>query len=170
MSALKRLTMISLSLTLLMMGISSSAFTTINTPSIAAASNKRPITRVSRTKLYFISDFSAVESFHSSLLNLHASIAPTTGFSTPKLSAEVEAEVLNDMCHVVMDFSGFFGLSKPELQLCSVFGRILIIGAECLPDQNVHPEELVIQLVLLAINLNDVVKVVSLHQQPSDRN
>jgi hypothetical protein len=97
-------------------------------------------------------------------------MAPITGFSsTPKLSAEVEAEVLNDMCHVVMDFSGFFGLSKPELQLCSVLGRILIIGAECLPDQNVHPEELVIQLVLLAINLNDVVKVVSLHEQPSDK-
>ncbi len=118
---------------------------------------------------YFITESSVVESFHS-LLDLQSSMAPTTCVSTTMLNPDVEAEVLTNMCHVVMDFSGFFGLSKPSLQLCSVLGRILIIGAECLPDQNVHPEELVIQLVLLAINLNDVVKVVSLHQQPSDRN
>jgi hypothetical protein len=84
------------------------------------------------------------------------------------LSPEVEAEVLTDMSHMVMDFSGFFGPSKSLLRLCSVLGRILIIGADYLPDHNVHPEELVIQLVLLAINLSDVVKAVLLHQEPSD--
>jgi hypothetical protein len=82
------------------------------------------------------------------------------------LSPDVEAEVLTDMCHVVMDFSGFFRLSKPSLQLCSVLGRFLIIGADYLPDHNVHPEELAIQLVLLAINLKEVL----LHQQPFDGN
>jgi hypothetical protein len=91
---------------------------------------------------------------------------PTTCVSTTMLSPDLEAEVLTDMCHVVVDFSGFFGLSKPSLQLCSVLGQILIIGADYLPDQNVRPEELVIQLVLLAINLNDVAKGDLLHQQP----
>jgi hypothetical protein len=160
MRPLKRLQMISLSLTLVMG--SSSAFTTLDTASRAAASNKRP--RVSRTARYFITESSAVESFHS-LLDLQSSMAPTTRSST-MLSPEVE--VLTDMSHMVMDFSGFFGPSKSLLRLCSVLGRILIIGADYLPDHNVHPEELVIQLVLLAINLSDVVKAVLLHQEPSD--
>jgi hypothetical protein len=93
-------------------------------------------------------------------------MTPTTCVSTTMLSPDVEVEVLTDMCHVVMDFSGFFGLSKPSLKLCSVLGRILIIGADYLPDHNVHPEELVIQLVLLAINLNEVL----FHRQPFDGN
>jgi hypothetical protein len=161
MGPLKRLQMISLSLPLLM-GISS-AFTAMNTLSRAAVSNKRP--RASRTERYFITESSVVESFHF-LLDLQSSMTPTTCVSATMLNPDVEAEVLTNMCHVVMDFSGFFGLSKPSLQLCSVLGRILIIGADYLPDHNVHPEELIIQLVLLAINLNEVL----LHQQPFDGN
>jgi hypothetical protein len=106
MGPLKRLQMISLSLPLLM-GISS-AFTTMNTSSRAAVSNKRP--GASRMERYFITESSVVESFHS-LLDLQSSMAPTTCVSTTMLNPDVEAEVLTNMCHVVMDFSGFFGLS-----------------------------------------------------------
>jgi hypothetical protein len=164
MRPLKRLQMISFSLTLLI-GISS-AFATMNTPSRSATSNKRH--RVSRTKRYFTTDFSVLESF-SSLLDLQSSMASTTSSAT-MLSPDVEAEVLTAMSHMVMDFSGFFGPSKPLLRLCSVLGRILVIGADYLPDQNVQPGELAIQLVLLAINLNDVVKAVLFHQTPCGRN
>jgi hypothetical protein len=152
MGPLKRLQMISLSLTLLIR--ISSSFTTMNAPIRAAAFNKRP--RVARTECYFIMDFSAAESFHS-LLDSQSSMAATTGSSTV-LSPDIEAEVLTDMSYMVMDFSSFFGPSKPLRQWCSVLGRILIIGSDFLPDQNVHPEELVFQLFLLAINLKDVLK------------
>jgi hypothetical protein len=128
MGPLKRLQLTSLSLALLI-GISS-AFTTMNTPSRTAASNKRP--RICGTKRYLITDSSAVESFHS-LLDLQSSMAPTTGFSITRLSPDVEAEVFTDICHVIMVFSGFFCLSRPLLQLFSVLvrNRIIVVSSPC---------------------------------------
>jgi hypothetical protein len=86
------------------------------------------------------------------------------------MNPSVEAEVLTDMSHVMMDFSGFFTPSRSLLRCFSVVGRILVLSADYLPDHTVHPEELAVQLFLLAYSLSDVLKALMLQIQHGIRN
>ena len=74
------------------------------------------------------------------------------------LNPIVEAEVLTDISHVMMDFAVFFTPSRSLLRCLSVVGRILVLSADYLPDHAVHPEELAVQLFLLAASLSNVGK------------
>ena len=87
--------------------------------------------------------------------------------SSPLLRPDVEAEVMVDMSHVILDFSTFFSTSKSLLRFFSVFGRILVIYADYLPDHNILPEELAIQLFLLGVSMNEIVKSVLQNMQRS---
>uniref|UniRef100_A0A7S4EEW2 Uncharacterized protein n=1 Tax=Pseudo-nitzschia australis TaxID=44445 RepID=A0A7S4EEW2_9STRA len=73
------------------------------------------------------------------------------------VSPDMEAEVLTTMAHATMDFSGFFGPSKNLLRLYAVVGRVFVISADYITDHSIHPEELMIQLVLLGIAIKELI-------------
>ena len=75
------------------------------------------------------------------------------------LSPDVEAEVLTDVSHVIMDFSSFLTPSRSLHRIYAVIGRILVICADYLPDHMVRPEELAIQLFLLGIAAREIYRV-----------
>mmetsp|Transcript_9016 Transcript_9016/g.22354 ORF Transcript_9016/g.22354 Transcript_9016/m.22354 type:complete len:143 (+) Transcript_9016:214-642(+) len=73
-------------------------------------------------------------------------------------SPDVEAEVLTTMAHVTMDFGGFvLNPSKTLLRCFIVLGRICAISADYVIDHSIHPEELMIQLVLMTIAIKELV-------------
>jgi hypothetical protein len=78
--------------------------------------------------------------------------------STQHLDPNVEAEVLTDMSHVTLDFTSLFNSSssKALLKKTSVIGRVFVILADYIPDHSIHPEELVIQLFMLALSINNL--------------
>jgi hypothetical protein len=84
----------------------------------------------------------------------------------PKVNLEVKTEVLTDVSHIALDFSGFFSPSKSLTLFASLLGRMIVLYTDTiLPDHSVPPEELVVQLFLLGINLNDIMKLALINQQ-----
>ena len=86
--------------------------------------------------------------------------AVVAGSSMDHLDSEAQAEVIADMSHVTMDFSGFLvsiGSSTSALktfnQVCAVAGRMLVLMADWLPDHSITPEQLAIQLFFLVVSL-----------------
>ena len=86
---------------------------------------------------------------------------------------DVEAEVLVDLSHVIVDFSGFLNLSKDASScvgafcrehqvVLSMIGRILVLCADWLPDHHIFPEELAIQIFFLMQGLLQVSRIVSI--------
>ena len=75
----------------------------------------------------------------------------------PNVNPHVEAEVLTDMSHVALDFTGFFKPSRASYLVFAVLGRLLLIAADYLPDHAVSPEELAVQMFLLGTNVNALV-------------
>ncbi len=62
------------------------------------------------------------------------------------------------MAHVTMDFGGFvLNPSKTLLRCFIVLGRICAISADYVIDHSIHPEELMIQLVLMTIAIKELV-------------
>jgi hypothetical protein len=76
---------------------------------------------------------------------------------------------LTDVSHVIMDFAGFLALSKSMIRLYAVIGRILVIFADYLPDHSIRPEELAIQIFLLSVSLNEVLKPLLSLEQDADK-
>lgn len=69
----------------------------------------------------------------------------------------IEAEMLNDMAHMAMDFSVFLTPPKSGVyRFLSVIGRLFTILADYLPDHSIHSEELLIQLFLLTLSVKDL--------------
>ena len=70
--------------------------------------------------------------------------------SDPKL----EAEILSDVSHVAMDFNTFFfgTTNSAWIRFCNVFGRILIITSDYVPDQYISPDELAFQTAMLTFS------------------
>jgi hypothetical protein len=75
-------------------------------------------------------------------------------FCTP----DIEAEVLTDIDHVIIDFFAFFRPSKFLMKSCSVVGRLLLLFADYIPDHSVHPEELIVQLALLGVGVKGLLE------------
>ena len=75
----------------------------------------------------------------------------------PNVNPDVEAEVLTDMSHVALDFTGFFKPSRASYLVFAVLGRLLLITADYIPDHTVSPEELAVQMFLLGTNVNALV-------------
>jgi hypothetical protein len=63
----------------------------------------------------------------------------------------VEAELLNDMAHVALDCTTFFGPATTAIRLMAILGRLFVIGADYLPDHTIHLEEVIFQAFMLAI-------------------
>jgi hypothetical protein len=134
----------------------------VNAPPGFVAKRPQTIYRVNDFDLSMIDSSMLVGSFDSMLEQDHLSTAVSA-----LLPPDIEAEVLTDMSHVVMDFSVFFSPSKPLLRLFSIVGRMLVIYADYLPDHAILPEELVVQLFLLGVSMRDIVKSIVLHMQQS---
>jgi hypothetical protein len=152
-------------LLLLMCSCVSNAFY-INLPAFAARGRIHNGGQSSLLELSMIED-SLVQSFDFKMLELLQEDALSTARSHSLMTPDVEAEVLTDMAHVMMDFSGFLITPSKSMLRCLsvVVGRILVLSADYLPDHTVHPEELFVQLFLLAVSLRDVVKALELHIQ-----
>ena len=88
---------------------------------------------------------------------------------------EVEAEVLMDVSHLVVDFSFLSNLlSKDDATSCimescrekqvirSMVGRILVLCADWLPDHHIFPEEFAIQSFFLILGLLQISRVISM--------
>ena len=80
----------------------------------------------------------------------------STPCSSTLLDPNVEAEVLTDISHVALDFTSQWNWSKPLLKKTSVIGRVLVIFADYIPDHSIHPEELVIQLIMLGVAIKNL--------------
>jgi hypothetical protein len=63
----------------------------------------------------------------------------------------LEAEVLNDLSHVALDITTMVGLPTMSLRIATVIGRLLVMAADFLPDHAVKADELVFQVVMLAV-------------------
>lgn len=98
---------------------------------------------------------SAADSSSSSVLSW-MTIAATATTSTLD-DPSIEAEVLNGMAHVAMDFSGMFSPSKSLYRFLSVIGRLFVISADYLPDHTINSEELLIQLFLIAVAMRELI-------------
>lgn len=85
-----------------------------------------------------------LESVWQTTTSVQAMIPPDPG---------VEAEVCSTMAHLALDFTGFLSPSRSLLRIVSVIGRLFAISADYLPDHNINPEELIIQIVLLSFAL-----------------
>lgn len=90
-------------------------------------------------------DLTAMEKSVNSLL-----VSTTTSLSTATTTPELESEVLLDVSHLFLDFSVFVTANKPVLNLAQVIGRLLILAQDYLPDKHISPEELGIQVVMIA--------------------
>jgi len=62
-----------------------------------------------------------------------------------------ESEVLDNAMHAALDFTGIFRPSKSTQRLLSIGGRLLGLVADYIPDHNVHPEQVLIQLALICM-------------------
>ncbi len=78
---------------------------------------------------------------------LSKAITTTTTTTTPEL---LESEVLLDFSHLFLDFSVFVTENKPILNVAQVIGRILVLAQDYLPDKHISPEELGIQVLMIA--------------------
>ena len=74
--------------------------------------------------------------------------------------ADLEVEMLTGMSHVTLDFPTllFATQSKQSLRLFALIGRLSLILADYIPDHSIKPEELGIQIVMLALTLKDIFK------------
>jgi len=89
------------------------------------------------------------------------SIAEDMALTTATSSASsplVEAEVLTDMAHVALDFSGLLSPSKSMMRLYSIIGRIFALSADYLPDHAIHTEELMIQFFLICVTMGELIQ------------
>jgi hypothetical protein len=90
----------------------------------------------------------------------------TTTATFLDFNPEVEAEVITDVSHVALDFSGFVTPSKSLYLSFTVVGRMLLLYMDWyIPGHSVPPEELAIQMFLLGANLKDLVKAAMSDQQ-----
>lgn len=84
--------------------------------------------------------------------SITTAMAAAKHFCTP----DIEAEVLTDINHVIMDFSAFLRPSKSLMKMGSVVGRLLVLLADYIPDHSIHSEELFVQLALLGLGVKDL--------------
>ena len=63
-----------------------------------------------------------------------------------------EAELLNDVSHIVLDFTTFAAPSTSWIRLFNLIGRILIIAADYVPDQYIPPDEAFFQASMLIVS------------------
>jgi len=75
--------------------------------------------------------------------------------SNPKMA---ESELLGDLAHLMVDFATLFSPDTVALRILVFCGRIISILADYTPDGYITPDELFLQLCLLALSAHAVVK------------
>jgi hypothetical protein len=81
------------------------------------------------------------------------------------LTPDVQAQVLSDGSHALMDFPCMFNKpSKLQMRYAQVIGRIMIIGIGLLPNHAFHPEEMAFQLFLLGVSMKPVIRSIKLYR------
>ena len=69
-----------------------------------------------------------------------------------------EAEILNDISHIVLDFTTFVSPNTVWIRLFNVIGRILIISSDYVQDQHITPDEAFFQASMLIISTHMFLK------------
>jgi len=69
-------------------------------------------------------------------------------------AAELESEVLLDASHLLLDFSVFVTRSRSILRTAQIAGRVLLLVQDYIPDKHVAPEELIVQVFMIAVCLS----------------
>ena len=132
----------------------------------------RVVTKNSSSKLFFHWDndydnqYDVVVSMETETIDLEAIEKSTTSLGSLLLSTttnvvststatitenpELESELLMDVSHLFLDFSVFVTQNKPFLDVAQVIGRMLILAQDYIPDRHIQPEELGIQVVMIA--------------------
>jgi hypothetical protein len=132
---------------LLLFGFLYSASTAFLSTSTFLSKQEMRLTR--GTPLAFVHDFLSVP--------IEPVVTTTTTFLD--LNPEIKAEVLTDVSHVALDFSGFITPSKSLYLSFTVVGRMLLLYIDWyVPGHSVAPVELAIQMFLLGANLKDLVR------------
>ena len=80
------------------------------------------------------------------------------------LTPDIQAQVLSDGSHALMDFPDLFNKpSKLKMRYAQVIGRLMIIGIGLLPNHEFHSEEMAFQLVLLGLSMKPVIRSIKLY-------
>jgi len=99
----------------------------------------------------------------SPLLSFSLSVPPSASLVTTApilFDPAVEAELLNDMAHVALDLTTFFGPVTIAIRLMAIVGRLLVIGADYIPDHAMNFEEVIFQAAMLVIASSALVRSV----------
>ena len=81
------------------------------------------------------------------------------------LTPDIQAQVLSDGSHALMDFPDLFNKpSKLQMRYAQVIGRLMIIGIGLLPNHAFHSEEMVFQLFLLGVSMKPVIRSIKLYR------
>jgi hypothetical protein len=100
---------------------------------------------------------SAIGGSMSSLIGTMASVAvPSTGATS--MDPIVEGEIFSGLAHIALDLFTFAAPATSVLRLASFIGRMFAVAADYVPDQNVFPEEMVFQSVMLGVAWFGLVK------------
>lgn len=63
----------------------------------------------------------------------------------------IEAEVLNDLSHLALDFTTMLGIGGLSARVANVVGRLLLMASDFLPDHQIRTDEMIFQLPMLLI-------------------
>jgi len=73
---------------------------------------------------------------------------------------QFEAEVLNDVSHIALDFTTVLGPNTATIRLITLIGRVLVLSSDYLQDQYISPDEGIFQLIMLALSTRSFVRSV----------
>ncbi|KAL7483660.1 hypothetical protein ACHAW6_009306 [Cyclotella cf. meneghiniana] len=102
----------------------------------------------------------ALEGIDHDVLSIRTVFAPAQSIILSKSlqniitsDPQLEAELMNDVSHVALDFTTFVSPNTAWVRLCSVLGRVLIISSDYIQDHYIPPEEALFQFFMLAISI-----------------
>ena len=82
------------------------------------------------------------------------------------LDPDLQAQVLSDGSHALMDFPSMFKvkMSKLQMRYAQVIGRLMVLGVGLLPNHGYSHEEVAVQLFLLAVSMKPVIRSIKLYR------
>jgi hypothetical protein len=151
--------------------------------SSAFSPSKKQFTKTTTTQIHYVSpqDLADVTSIikikHDTITNAMGAImkkatsAPhhaVINAATTKVASDVEVQILTDSSHALMDFPSLFigkkgsnttfAVTSLRMQYAQFVGRLLWISCGLVPNHGFHPEELIIQLILLGVNIRPIIR------------
>ena len=94
-----------------------------------------------------------------------AGVLKTAVSGVHMMNPDVQAQVLSDGSHALMDFPMIFNkTSKLRMRYAQVMGRIMVLGIGLLPNHGFHAEEMAVQLFLLGVSMKPILRSIKLYQ------